>query len=156
VTSNQLSCLQPIGPRFQRRLERSGAPVESSLERAPALGYCSRMVDRKDISRFAREVAREFSPERIVLFGSYATGKATEDSDVDILVILAHAQRNIEKSLDITRKVNRSFPLDLIVRTPQETRRRLKQHDMFLTSILNEGKTLYARRGQGMGGKSRG
>jgi len=105
------------------------------------------MVDRKDISKFAREVAREFAPERIVLFGSYATGKATEDSDVDILVIMPHAQRNIEKSLDITRKVDRSFPLDLIVRTPQETRRRLKQRDMFLTSILNEGKTLYARRG---------
>jgi uncharacterized protein len=103
------------------------------------------MVKSAEINRFVGEVARAFKPERVVLFGSYARGDATADSDVDLLVIMEHDQRNIEQALAITRRVDRSFPLDLIVRTPQETRRRLHQHDMFLTSVLNEGKTLYAR-----------
>ena len=103
------------------------------------------MIDKKEINVFARKVAKEFNPERIILFGSYAHGNPSEDSDVDLLVIIRHNTRNAEKALEINRKIGRSFPLDLIVKTPQETHRRIKQKDIFLTSILNEGKTLYER-----------
>lgn len=111
------------------------------------------MVSRRKIESFVQQVAEEFAPERVVLFGSYARGEPTEDSDVDLLVIMAHNNRNVEQSLDITRRVDRTFPLDLLVRTPQEVRQRLRQHDMFLTAILKEGKTLYERRRRRMGGE---
>ncbi len=101
------------------------------------------MVDRRKIHAFAKQVADEFKPDRIVLFGSYARGNPTDDSDVDLLVVMRHNKRNVEQSLDITRSVDRTFPLDLIVKKPSEIERRLKQHDVFLTSILEEGKTLY-------------
>ena len=101
------------------------------------------MVNRRDIRAFVRRIADEFSPEQVVLFGSYARGTPTEDSDVDLLVVMRHNKRNIEQSLDITRRVDRTFPLDLIVRKPNEIRARLRQHDMFLASILEEGTTLY-------------
>ena len=111
------------------------------------------MVDRRKILAFVREVAEKFSPERVVLFGSYARDNPTADSDVDLLVVMPHDKRNVEQSLDITRRVDRTFPLDLIVRKPGEVRRRLRQHDMFLTSILEEGKTLYERGDRGVGAK---
>jgi predicted nucleotidyltransferase len=125
------------------------------LEAVAAIGYPLDMVSRQQILSFVRKVAKEFSPERIILFGSYANGCPTEDSDVDLLVIMEHKKRNIEQALEITNRIDRSFPLDLIVRTPQETRRRIKQSDMFLLSLLNEGETVYARNHrQGMGRKS--
>jgi predicted nucleotidyltransferase len=46
------------------------------------------MVSMKDIRKFAAVIAREFRPQRIILFGSYAYGRPTEDSDVDLLVVI--------------------------------------------------------------------
>ena len=48
------------------------------------------MVTRRQIQAYAREIARQFRPRRIILFGSYAYGKPTRDSDVDLLVIIPH------------------------------------------------------------------
>lgn len=102
------------------------------------------MVDRREIRKFVQRVADEFAPDQIVLFGSYATGRPGDDSDVDLLVVMPHKGRNIDQSLEITRRIDRSFPLDLLVRTPSEVRRRLKQGDMFLRSVMQDGKILYA------------
>ena len=103
------------------------------------------MVAAQHIQAYANEVAREFKPERIVLFGSYGRRTATADSDVDLLVVMRHQKRNVAQALEIDCRIHRAFPLDLIVRTPTEVRRRLAQHDVFLTTIFNEGQTLYER-----------
>jgi predicted nucleotidyltransferase len=100
----------------------------------------------KEIDRYVNDVAAEFNPEQVILFGSYATGKSTEDSDVDLLVVMNHSGRDIEQAFTIRRSINRNFPLDLVVRTPNEVRRRLKNNDTFLSNIYKEGKTLYERR----------
>ncbi len=103
------------------------------------------MVALNTIDAFAREVAEKFHPEKIVLFGSYANGQPTEDSDVDLLVVMNHKGKSSKQALEIRRAVRRSFPLDLIVKTPLETQTRLKRHDVFITSALTEGRTLYER-----------
>ena len=97
------------------------------------------------IDTFAREVAEKFHPEKIVLFGSYAHGQPTEDSDVDLLVVMENKGKSSEQALAIRRAVRRSFPLDLVVRTPREAKARLNRRDVFITSALTEGRTLYER-----------
>jgi predicted nucleotidyltransferase len=52
--------------------------------------YGKNMVRMKQIRDWSRRVAKQFNPERIILFGSYAYGKPREDSDVDLLVVLRH------------------------------------------------------------------
>ncbi len=42
------------------------------------------MISRQTIRKFANEVGRRFKPVRIILFGSYAYGRPTPDSDVDL------------------------------------------------------------------------
>lgn len=103
------------------------------------------MVALKKIDEFVGEVAEKFNLEKVVLFGSYAGGVATEDSDVDLFVVMEHEGRSVEQALAIRRSVRRSFPLDLIVKTPRETQRRLRLGDGFLTAVFNEGRTLYER-----------
>jgi hypothetical protein len=51
----------------------------------------TRRVGRNQIEAYCRVVAREFKPEKIILFGSHACGKPTKDSDVDLVVICRFA-----------------------------------------------------------------
>lgn len=96
-----------------------------------------------EIQDFARNIAEAYRPMRIILFGSHAYGRATPDSDVDILVVLPDGGDPIGKAIEIGGAFDRSFPLDLIVRDPDVLRWRLDQHDWFLKEIIEKGKVLY-------------
>ena len=118
----------------------------------PATLYCNGMVKETDIADYVKQLAREFSPEQVVLFGSYAYGKPTRDSDVDLLVVMNHRMRkNVHQAVAIDVRLQRSFPLDLIVRKPTEIRRRIAMNDFFLRTVVEKGKVLYERRTRRMG-----
>ena len=102
------------------------------------------MVKRALIRKYARTLGREFRPQRVVLFGSYARGKATEDSDVDILVIMNHDKpRNVDQAIAIRLTTDTPFPMDLLVKRPAEVAERLALNDTFIRSILEDGEVLY-------------
>jgi predicted nucleotidyltransferase len=101
------------------------------------------MTTRRQIKAYATEVARRFRPKRIILFGSYAYGNPTRDSDVDLLVVLRHKGRNVEKAIEIQLTVQPAFPLDLLVRTPEKITQRLAWGDCFLKEIVTKGQVLY-------------
>ncbi len=100
-------------------------------------------VSNRTISTFARQIARQFNPQKIILFGSYAYGKPTEDSDVDILIIMAFNGRNPEKATEIWMATRPKFPIDIMVRKPAELKKRLKMGDFFLRDVVEKGKVLY-------------
>jgi predicted nucleotidyltransferase len=101
------------------------------------------MIERKKIKAFVGEVAQQFHPRRVVLFGSYAYGRPNADSDVDLLVIMPHKGHSAIQAAEIRKRIHAGFPVDLIVRSPREIRRRLAMDDFFITEILERGKTLY-------------
>src|SRR5258708_3110502 len=101
------------------------------------------MVTRRQIRDYAHEIARQFRPRRIILFGSYAYGKPTRDSDVDLLVIVAHKGRGVRKAIQIELKTPAPFPCDLLVRSPRTIQQRLEWGDCFIREILTKGTILY-------------
>ena len=102
------------------------------------------MIDRRQIRKFSEAVARKFRPEKIILFSSYAYGTPTEDSDVDLLVIMSRTRLRGERmSLRIRLAVPRNFPLDLLVRTPAEVSKRLRWGDCFRREVMEKGELLY-------------
>ena len=103
------------------------------------------MVEMDRIKSLSRQIAEEFRPERIILFGSYAYGEPTEDSDVDLLVIMPFAGKPVYKAIEIRSKIEARFPLDLIVRTPQQVQERVAMNDWFMREIVEKGRTLYER-----------
>lgn len=111
------------------------------------------MVSRRDIRRVCSQIAREFKPERIVLFGSYAYGQPTPDSDVDLLVVMPFEGRPTEQAVKISSRLDHRFPIDLLVRTPQEIRQRLEWNDVVLREITGRGEVLYESGNAGMGGQ---
>jgi len=100
-------------------------------------------ITRRDISSFARRIAKQFNPHKIILFGSYAYGNPSDDSDVDLLVIMPFRGRNPEKATEIWMATKPKFPIDIMVRKPAELRKRLKMGDFFLREITEKGKVLY-------------
>jgi predicted nucleotidyltransferase len=116
--------------------------------------YRGNDISMRVIRRFARDVAREFHPDKIILFGSYAYGTPHDDSDVDILVIIP-ARSPLVMAARIDNAINPPFPLDIIVRTPSEMRWRLEERESFLTEIVARGKVLYEKDNAGVGPKGR-
>ena len=101
------------------------------------------VLDMADIVALSDRIARRFDPERIVLFGSYADGRATSDSDVDLLVVMAHGGTAARKAAEILTVVRPTFGVDVVVRTPSEVRERVEQEDFFLRDVLAKGRVLY-------------
>ena len=101
------------------------------------------VVATREIQSFADRIAREFQPQRIILFGSSACGQADTDSDVDIMVVLPYAGKSWEVATQIRNRLRSSFPLDLIVRSPDQVRERLAMADPFLREVVRHGKVLY-------------
>ena len=101
------------------------------------------MITTAQIRALSRRIAAQFNPDRIILFGSRAHGRAHADSDVDLLVVMRCNGSGARKAVEILNRVEPEFAVDLIVRTPQEIRRRLAQHDGFLADIVRRGKVLY-------------
>jgi predicted nucleotidyltransferase len=101
------------------------------------------MVSMGAIAEFSRRIAAEYRPQRIVLFGSYARGTPTPDSDVDLLVIMAFEGKSVHKSVEIRLKLHPRFPLDLLVRTPEAVQRRLDMGDCFMRDVVENGRILY-------------
>ena len=102
-------------------------------------------ITREKIQEVADKIAREYKPEKIILFGSYAWGSPTPDSDVDLFII-----KKTENTREMTREIDRfvfprPFPIDLIVYTPKQAEKQSKI-DFFIRNILNKGVFLYDAR----------
>lgn len=103
------------------------------------------MISAQTIQDLCNRIVQEFQPERIILFGSYASGNPTPDSDVDILVVLPFEGKNLYKSLEILNRTNPAFPIDLLARRPEDTERRYREGDPLIREALDRGKVLYER-----------
>ena len=101
------------------------------------------MITRTGITRLCRRIAEQFAPDRIILFGSRARGRPDKDSDVDLLVVMRYKGMSARKAAEILNKVEPEFPVDLIVRSPDEVERRLAIEDPFLAAIVRRGKVVY-------------
>jgi hypothetical protein len=113
--------------------------------------YASPDIPISAIWRFARQIAERFRAKKIILFGSYAYGSPHEESDVDLLVIMP-ALDVVAQSIRNCMAFNEyPFSLDLIVRTPRQVERGLKQNNWFLREVMEKGKLLYDARNGAMG-----
>lgn len=109
------------------------------------------MVSRDDIQRFVGHVVRQFRPAAVILFGSYALGIPTEDSDVDLMVVMPHRGSGAQMATRIRLACPRTFPIDLLVRSPGQLRRLTRTGDAFINEITSKGIVLHESRGATVG-----
>ena len=110
------------------------------------------MIEAIQILQIAEQIAKIAQPEKIILFGSYANGQATEDSDLDFMVIVPFDGHWVHKAVDIRQQLPLyNFSLDLLVRSPEQVRERLTLGDPFMQEVIEQGKVLYESAYAGMG-----
>ena len=103
---------------------------------------------RAIIDNIVSRLRRDYEPEQIILFGSYAYGNPNDESDLDLLIVketnepILARWSNVRKLVSDLRK---GFGFSPIVITPSELEKRLGKGDQFFEEILSRGKKLYVR-----------
>lgn len=113
------------------------------------------MVSPEAIIAFVDEVLRRFGPERVILFGSYAYGTPTADSDVDLLLVMPYRGPSHRQATRVRLAVTAPFPMDLLVRSSPEIERRVRANDFFLKEVVEQGLVLHAADNPRMGAEGR-
>ena len=102
------------------------------------------------IRRVTRQVVEQFHPQKVILFGSYAYGQPTEDSDVDLLVVMPTEENPLHTAARISAAVDHPFPLDLLVIRPSDLVVALQEQNIFETEVVKKGVILYEAEDQGV------
>lgn len=89
------------------------------------------------------------------MFGSFAYGTPRQNSDVDLLVVMP-ARNQLDQAFKIRLAFDAPFPMDLIVRTPQNVAWRLKEKESFTTEVMTKGKVLDEKRDAALDKNGRG
>ncbi len=100
------------------------------------------------LPKAVKRLARKLKPKKIILFGSYAYGTPTPDSDVDLLIVMkTDIKRQVDRYVMVSNVLYpREFPVDIIVKTPKEIEAEFKKKgNFFMREILTKGKVLYER-----------
>ena len=104
------------------------------------------MLTKENIADIISTIKNKINPSQIYLFGSYAADKATEASDLDLLVVDDSDQNKNVLALEISKTLfPRNYGLDLIVVSPEEIQRRKQQKLGFWLNILEESRKVYER-----------
>ncbi len=103
---------------------------------------------RQLIQEVVDKLQKEYQPEKVILFGSYAYGKPTKDSDIDLLIIKETDSRRVDRFVEVSRLLydrDRRISISPLVYTPEELEERLSIGDDFVEEVLTRGEVLYAR-----------
>ena len=103
------------------------------------------MFTQEKLKEITDKIVKEYKPEKIILFGSWAWGKPGLDSDVDLFVV-----KDTKNTRKTAQEIDglifpRPFPVDLIVYTPAQLEKRKKMNDFFIKDIITKGRVLYAK-----------
>jgi len=102
---------------------------------------------REVIENILERLLAGYTPQKVILFGSYAYGNPRPGSDIDLLIIKETSERFIDRWVTVRRLLSdpkRLVPLETLVLTPEEIAARLAIGDQFLAEIMNKGEVLYA------------
>ena len=98
-----------------------------------------------DIQQIASTIEGAVHPLQVLLFGSYAEGTATEESDLDLLVVMESTEPRYKRGASIRSLLwPPKAPLDILVYTPAEVNRWNGVPNHVLTNAFKTGKVLYA------------
>ncbi|OHB54889.1 MAG: hypothetical protein A2173_03355 [Planctomycetes bacterium RBG_13_44_8b] len=101
---------------------------------------------KKIITEIVDRISKGYKPKKVILFGSYAYGEPTEDSDIDLLIIKNTDKRPIDRWIEVKRllrDISRTVPVSPLVYTEKEIEDRIAIKDFFIEEIFEKGDILY-------------
>lgn len=102
------------------------------------------MISADILQAAVKAVTADGRAKRVVLFGSYARGDATDESDLDLLVIEDEVTNRAEEMVRLRRLLRPlRVPADVLVYSAEEITRWGDQPGSALYRALREGKVVY-------------
>lgn len=102
-------------------------------------------ISRQQIKKITSKIVDDLRPEKVILFGSYAWGKPNQDSDVDLFIIKKNKKDFLKEQQKTRRIINGELPVDILIHTPQEVKKRINLGDFFYINIMKKGVRLYEK-----------
>lgn len=103
------------------------------------------MQKQKEIKKIVDQIVKDYKPEKVILFGSFASGKPKENSDVDLVVIKKTKTKFIERLKKIAKIVKSWEAFDILIYTPKEWQNALEEGNYFIEEITKTGKVVYEK-----------
>lgn len=101
---------------------------------------------RKEIAYITKHIKEQYKPDKIILFGSCATGNIKPSSDIDMFIIKQSKKRRVDRIKDVLLKIDNNLPFEPLVYTPDEVKERIELGDFFIQDILKKGRILYEKK----------
>jgi predicted nucleotidyltransferase len=98
---------------------------------------------KKELNKLKKQIVTQYKPEKIILFGSLASGKIKKNSDIDLLVIKNSKKDYWSRAKEIAKIINIDVPADVLNISTKELSDRLALKDFFILDIINNGKVIY-------------
>ena len=101
---------------------------------------------KKIIAEIAERISKGYHPKKVILFGSYACGEPTEDSDIDLLIVKNTEKKPLDRWIEVKkllRDISQTVPVSPLVYTEKEIEQRLAMKDFFIAEIFETGEVLY-------------
>ncbi len=100
-------------------------------------------VFKQEIHSVVEQIKKKYRPQKIILFGSAMSNRVNKNSDIDLLIIKETKKRMVDRIGEVLNLCDCDIPVEPIVYTPNELRKRLEMGDFFIRDILKKGKVLY-------------
>lgn len=100
---------------------------------------------QEELDRVLPILRTQYQPERIVLFGSLATGTVGPWSDLDLVIIKQTKKRFLDRLLEVANLVHSRIATDFVVYTPEEFAQMVLNNYFVREEIVEKGKMLYDR-----------
>ena len=102
-------------------------------------------VLKENLDRIIIDLKEKYNPQKVIIFGSYASGKIKNFSDLDLLIIKDTKSKFFDRLREVTKICNYNIGVDFLVYTPQEYEEQLKENLFFKEEIVTKGKVIYAK-----------
>lgn len=100
----------------------------------------------EELRRIVKLVVKDYSPEKIILFGSLSTNNIHEWSDIDLVIIKDTDKRFLDRLHEVHLMTKPKVGVNFIVYTPDELQEMIEENRYFLVKeILGKGQVLYER-----------
>jgi len=100
---------------------------------------------QKAVDKIVNQLIKKYKPEKIILFGSAASGKMRRFSDLDFLLVKKDVPKyGYQRMREVRNLVDRvGYPVDFLVYKPEEFYRLLEWGEPLINSAMKKGKVLY-------------
>jgi len=130
---------------MEKRLINSEMLLTQEVKMAVKIGLAKKRNEKlqEELKRLIPEIIK-LGVEKVILFGSLASGDIHKSSDIDIIIVQRTEKKFLDRLEEFYNYLRPEFGMDIFVYTPEEFSE-MKENNRFMKSVLKNGRILYEK-----------